>query len=149
MDTTEHNGLSQTSEMTGDSGDSGKVQVQSVAEQGERKVVNIVDNARDQIKSQLANQKDQASTKLEHVADSLKQTSSDLKQHGQAVVGDYANAIAGEIEHVSAYLHDHDLNQIARDTENFGRQRPAMMLSAAFLLGVIAARFIKSSQRYG
>jgi len=51
------------------------------------------------------------------------------------------------VESVSGYLHERDVRQIVDETEDFGRQRPAVFVGGALALGVLAARFLKSSKR--
>lgn len=57
----------------------------------------------------------------------------------------YAGAAADKVESVAQYLDTADLKTMARDVESFARRNPAIFIGAAFGLGMLAARFIKSS----
>lgn len=56
----------------------------------------------------------------------------------------YTDTAAEKLESVAMYFEETDLRGLARDVESYARQNPAVFLGAAFALGVLAARFIKS-----
>jgi hypothetical protein len=47
---------------------------------------------------------------------------------------------------VARYLREKDLQGLTRDTETFARRHPELFLGGAFLAGMLAARFVKSSR---
>ena len=55
--------------------------------------------------------------------------------------------IADKIEGTSQYLRDKELKEIIDETEDFIKSQPALILGAAFAIGVITARFLKSSRK--
>ena len=82
---------------------------------------------------------------MEGVANALRQTGEQLHEQDQGSVGRYAEQAAEQAERFSGYLRDRDANQLLNDVEDFARERPAIFLGGAFLLGAAAARFLKSS----
>jgi hypothetical protein len=60
-------------------------------------------------------------------------------------VGQYAERAAGQTDRLSEYLHDKEASQLIGDVEDFARSRPSVFLGGAFVLGIAAARFLKSS----
>jgi hypothetical protein len=56
----------------------------------------------------------------------------------------YTETGAKKLEDLAGYFEANDLKGMARDVESFARRNPAVFLGAAFALGVVAARFIKS-----
>ncbi len=58
----------------------------------------------------------------------------------------YADRAADQIQRVSGYLGGRDISQIADEAEDWARREPVLALGGAFVLGVLAARFIKSSR---
>jgi hypothetical protein len=48
---------------------------------------------------------------------------------------------------VSNYLQNTDVSEMVDRTEEFARRRPALFLGGAFALGLLGARFLKSSRR--
>lgn len=57
----------------------------------------------------------------------------------------YSGTIADKVEQFSGYLEDRDLREVIRDVEEFAHRQPLLFLGGAFALGVLAARFLKSS----
>jgi hypothetical protein len=55
--------------------------------------------------------------------------------------------LAQQVEQVANYLRNKDARAMRTDLENLARRQPALMLGGALLLGLMGARFIKSSQR--
>ena len=45
---------------------------------------------------------------------------------------------------MARYLRDADFRTIGRDVERLARERPAVVFGAAFAVGLLAARFLKS-----
>ena len=58
---------------------------------------------------------------------------------------DVADTVARQIDRVADYLRMSDGRTIARDLESLARRQPALVFAGAFALGVVAARFFKSS----
>ena len=57
----------------------------------------------------------------------------------------YVDQAADQVERLSEYVRERDVVQIAGDVEKFARREPALFLGGAFVLGLCAARFLKSS----
>jgi hypothetical protein len=69
-----------------------------------------------------------------------------LRDGGQAGIADYVNKAADGIERWANNLNHQDLDQAMRSVQNFARRQPALFLGIAFGAGVMAARFLKSSE---
>ena len=103
-----------------------------------------------QATSKIEEHKGELSTGLRTLADTFRKTGSDLKNAQQTtpltdVTARYTGAAANQIENVASYFERKDLRAMMRDTESFARRNPAIFLGAAFALGMVAARFFKSS----
>ncbi len=122
-----------------------KQQAQQAVQQGKQTAGHVWDLARTQFRSQLTGQKDRAAASLDDFAQLIRQTGSQLKDQGHAGSSGYATQIADRISGVAGGIHDKEIEEILADTENFARQRPAVFLSLAALLGFLLARFLKSS----
>ena len=57
----------------------------------------------------------------------------------------YTNTAAQKLEDVAGYFENRNVREMARDLEGFARRNPAVFLGAAFGLGFLAARFLKST----
>jgi hypothetical protein len=50
-----------------------------------------------------------------------------------------------QIERFAGYLRNRDVGQMVDDVERFARRQPGLFLGSAFTIGLLAARFLKSS----
>lgn len=87
---------------------------------------------------------------LTTVADSLKQAGDSLRDSGEEnpiteFTAKYGDSLAKQIESIGSYFENKDVREMVRDVESFARRNPAVFLGAAFGLGFLAARFLKSS----
>jgi hypothetical protein len=86
---------------------------------------------------------------LTSVADSMRKLSGSLGEAEQNPLTEYsaryAEAAAGKVEDVARYFETADIKTVARDVESFARRNPAVFVGSAFTLGLLAARFMKSS----
>jgi hypothetical protein len=64
-------------------------------------------------------------------------------------VGRYAERLADQMDRLSDYLRDRDIDRLVGDAEDFARNRPEIFLSASFLAGLMAARFLRASSPQG
>ena len=83
------------------------------------------------------------------VAQALHHASEGLRTDEQQTVSDYTEALAGQLEKVAQFLQSRDLPTMAREVGGFARRQPALFLGGAFTLGIVAARFLKSSSGEG
>lgn len=101
-------------------------------------------------KSSLEQRKGEFSTGLKTVAESVRQMGGELQKNNEPnpvtdLTSQYTGKAAGAIEQVANYFERKDLRAIMRDTQDFARRNPAIFFGTAFALGVLAARFLKSS----
>lgn len=125
-----------------------KEQAQEAVAQTKQKAGELIGQAKDQIQEQIVTRKDSASGTLHEFANSLRGVSQSWTNESQGQVTQYAQVAADQVDRLSDYLQNRDLNQITQDAERFARQQPALFLGGAFFLGVLAARFLRSSERH-
>ena len=112
-------------------------QGKQVVQQGKQMAGSLLDQARDQVQTQLGTQKDNAATGLNSVAQALLLSSNHLQEQGQGnpwrTLGDMA---AEQITRLSGYLRERDVDDVVDEAQTFARQQPALFLGTALLLGV-------------
>jgi hypothetical protein len=107
----------------------------------------VAEQAKQQALTQIGTQKEHAAGSLDAVAQALRQSGDHLRDQQQEPLANLAGAAAGRVEQFSGYLRNTDAKDMLRDVEGFARRQPAAFLGGAFTLGVLAARFLKSSAR--
>ena len=116
-----------------------------VIEEGKAQVRAYTVEAQQKTKSAVANKKEQAVGELGNLAQALRQTGIQLRQQDQNTVAQYTEKAAQQIDRVSGYLSKRDVDQLIEEGERLARKNPELFLGVTFGLGLLAARFIKSS----
>jgi hypothetical protein len=104
---------------------------------------------REKATAQLSSQKDRASEGLGTVASAVRQSTQHLRDRQHDTVAQYVEQAADQIDRFSTQLRSKDLNEIANDVKRFAKRQPAVFIGAAFVVGLIGARFLKSSSEDG
>ncbi len=125
--------------------DDAKEQVKNLASQAKNETVKAASQARYQMNRLVTRRKDQTAERLQGLAGSLRDTAHQLQEQDANAFGRFADRAAEQVERLSSYLLDHDIQSLVRDAETFARRRPALFLGGTFLAGFALARFLKSS----
>ncbi|BAI75716.1 hypothetical protein AZL_c04230 (plasmid) [Azospirillum sp. B510] len=102
-------------------------------------------DAQGRIRSLLEHQTGRAAGQLDGVANALHKAAEQLTRENGGVVADYAEQAAGRVERVADMLRDATVDDIVGEVESVARRQPELFIGAAFAIGFLAARFIKSS----
>ena len=124
-----------------------KQQSQQLAQQARQQASQLASRGTEQAKSQLANQKHDASQRMVPVQSALRETAQQLRKQGQGSVGDYADRAADQVERFSTYLRETEVDEIMEEARSFARRRPGLFLGSAAAVGFFATRFLKSSSQ--
>lgn len=123
--------------------------VKSGAEQGARQVqeqaARFSEQAREQISTQAEQQKQRATDRLQDVGSALHETSGTLRDRERDSVANVVEGVANQVDRFSEYLRTHSVRDMMSETERFARREPELFLGGAALLGLVGARFFKSS----
>lgn len=117
----------------------------NVAGQAQETVGKVADQVRQTASTRIEDQKARAVEGIANVADKVREMS--LSMQDQGAVAEYMDRAAWQLQKVSDYLQEKDLRDIAVEVEHFARRQPTMFLAGGFLLGLLGARFLKSSAR--
>lgn len=127
---------------------------QGVAQQAASNVANQVQEAASSVANKAGNtahvvlkgQRSNAAQSLNAVSSAVNQVSQQLSQNDQtAPIAGVMGAAADQIQNVAGYLEQHNVQQIVDEVRDFARREPALFLGGAFLVGLLAARFLKAS----
>ena len=105
--------------------------------------------AKDKAFGLLDEKKHNLTSGINTVADTIRKIGEDLRENDDDNVGKMAaslgSTLAGQIENFSSYVEDAKVKEITRDIENFARRQPMLFVGGAFVIGLLAARFLKTS----
>lgn len=131
---------------TGATTDQVQQSANEVADQTKQAASQVTDQAKQAAQSQLAVRKDQTAHGLNTVASAVHDMGDKLRQNSQtSSYAQYADEAANQIQRFSGYLRNHDVREIVDQAEDWMRRDPMIALGGAFVLGLVAARFLKSS----
>ena len=139
--------LSGTSGQTGSTGqttEQARQQGQQLAQQARQQVGELANRGGEQVKSQLTSRRQQAAEQLSPVKTALQETSQQLRNQGQDSVAQYADRAADQVERLSGYLREADVDEIADEVRGFARRNSTLFLGSAVALGFLGIRFLKS-----
>jgi hypothetical protein len=126
-----------------------KDQAKGLASEAKQEVTGMAGQAKEHVQNLVGERKDRAAEQLGSFAGSLRDAASKLEDGdgGATALGRYAQTAADQVERVSQYLRDRDLQSFVRDAETFARRHPDVFLGGTFIAGLVLARFFKASDR--
>src|SRR3954449_9689558 len=124
-------------------------QIREVKEQVVGQAKNSFQQARERASSSLGESKNQFADQFGTIADALRRTTEHLRSEDQQRIAGLTDTVARQVEQVADYLRNKDARAMRQDLENLARRQPALMIGGALVLGLIGARFLKSSERRG
>jgi hypothetical protein len=128
------------------SSSTGKIAAKSheAVDQLKEKVVEQANEVREKAESY----KEQAGERIRDVAVQLQHMSTNLRED-DAFVADLAERASRGVERVASYVSASTPQSVVRDAERLARRQPALIFGSAFLIGLAAGRFLKSSSPGG
>jgi hypothetical protein len=118
---------------------------ESTTEQVQQKAKEVAKQAQEKAKSAVATRKEQAVDQLGGVAQAIRRTGEELRGQNKETVAQYTEQLANQVERFSSYLERKDVDELLYEAEDLARRQPYVFLGGAFALGLLVARFIKSS----
>ncbi|MGN6393504.1 MAG: hypothetical protein ACTHM9_14845 [Gemmatimonadales bacterium] len=124
-------------------------QIRQVKDQVVDQAKTSLRQARDSATSSINDSRSQAADRIGGIADAVRTTGRQLREDHQEGIANLTDSLANQVDRLSAYLRDRDLTDVREDLEQFARRQPAVAVGVALALGMLGARFIKSSRRGG
>jgi hypothetical protein len=105
----------------------------------------FVGRVRERASEQLAQQKNRATEGMGTAADAIRRAAQELRERNSGSVADYVEQGADQLQRWSNGLRNREFGDLMRDAQTFARRRPAVFVGSAFIIGLVGARFLKSS----
>jgi hypothetical protein len=130
-------------------GGSAREQIQDMKDQVVDQAKNTFQQAKERASTSLGESKGQFADQFGTIAQALRRTTEHLRSEDQQRIAGLTETVARQVEQVGDYLRNKDARAMRQDLENLARRQPALMIGGAVVLGLIGARFLKSSERRG
>ena len=111
--------------------------------------VGLMDRVKESATSQLGAQKDRATDGIGSVAQAVRQSGQHLRDQQHDTIAQYIEQAADQLERFAVRMKDRNVGDLAREAQELARRRPALFIGSAFALGLLGARFLKSSSGNG
>ena len=107
----------------------------------------IVNRVKESATAQLTTQKDRGTDALGSVAQAVRSSTQRLRDEQHDTIAGYVDKAADQIENWSRRLKEKDIDELLTDVQQLARRQPAVFIGSAFALGLVGARFLKSSRQ--
>ncbi|HLS47060.1 MAG TPA: hypothetical protein VK012_00960 [Gemmatimonadales bacterium] len=104
--------------------------------------------AREKAGAAIEDRKGELAGSISSVAGAVRRSTDQLRDEGHERIAGYAESIASQFDRAAGYLRERDGRALREDIEDMARRQPAIVIGTAFALGLIAARFFRSSDRH-
>src|SRR5947208_1006616 len=106
----------------------------------------LVDQVKGGAGSQLSTQKDKATDGIGSVVQAVRQSTQQLRDQQHDTIAQYVDEAAAQLERFSNTLREKNVSELFDEAQQFARRNPALFIGGAFALGLLSARFFKSSR---
>ena len=110
---------------------------------------NVVTTVTERATAHLDTQKGRATEGLDAISQAVRQTTAHLRTDRHDTLAQYIDQLADQLDRVSSAVREKSINELMQDVRELGRRQPALFIGGSFAVGLLAARFLKSSQRNG
>jgi hypothetical protein len=107
----------------------------------------IVNRVKESAAAQLTTQKNRGTDALGQVANAVRSSTQKLRQERHETIAGYIDNAADQIDNWSRRLREKDIDELMSDVQRLARRQPAVFIGSAFALGLVGARFFKSSRQ--
>jgi len=128
-------------------GGGARAQIRDVKDKVVEEARSSIRQARESATSSLDQSRNRAADSIDSIASAVRGTGDRLRSDNQTTAANLTSSLADQVERLSSYLRTRDLTSVREDLERFARQQPSVAIGVALAVGMLGARFIKSSPR--
>ena len=138
-------GLGSSSTSSGDTGGSARQEAQRLGEQAREQARHLQRQTTERGTQMLEERKGWVTGEVDAVAHALHRSADELSADGSGAA-QYAHWAADALDRVSQHLHQKDVKSLLRETQDFARREPGIVIGGALAVGFALTRFLKSSE---
>ena len=104
----------------------------------------VLGGIQQRVTSRVDEQKNRAADGIGGIADVIRNAGNELRTENEALAS-YVDMASDQLRRFADTIRQRGVNDMLDDVQTFARQRPALFIGGAFLVGIGVARFLKSS----
>jgi hypothetical protein len=137
---------------TGGYGGAGMTGERDTMQQAKDTVRNVASQVREDAagaaRSGYRNTANRTAETLGTVAQTLRSSTEQLHaQHQGEAIARYIERASDQAQRFAEYLRNAEPDQVVNEVRNFARRQPTLFLGGAFMMGLVASRFLRASER--
>ncbi len=109
-----------------------------------RQAADAVETGKERARLSIEEKKGEAVSQVQDLDQALRQTARQVDNPG---LGRQLERLADGIESFATTLESTELDDVLQESERMARQNPALFLGGSFAVGMLVARFLRSSSR--
>lgn len=109
----------------------------------------LLGRVRESATAGIESQKRRATDGLGSIAQVVRSSTEQLRSQHHESMAEYVDQAANQIDRFSQQLKNKDVRELVEDAQRLARRNPAAFAGTAFALGLVTARFLKSSNESG
>lgn len=126
--------------------------VSQVKESGGKAASEALGQVKEKAATKIDEQKANLAQGLGNVAETIRQVGENLREstgdnNVASTAVKYGDSLANQVEQFSDYLEKNNISDLLHEIKHFARRNPAYFIGGAFVLGLLGARFLKSSNQ--
>ena len=118
---------------------------QEAVSQAQEQAVKIVSQAKEQVTASVKTQTARGANVATVLSSTLHDAGSQLREQDETAIATYLDQAADQVEQVGTMLDNQDYGQLIGTVQGFARRQPVLFFAAAVAVGVVGARFLRSS----
>lgn len=124
-------------------------QANEMVGQAREGVSQMADRAMSEAQPRLDDGRVKLAEGLQSVAQAFKSSGQKLRDEQHPQIAQFTDQTAERVERLSSYIQDRDMRSMMTEVQGMAKREPALFLGAAFAIGLLGARFLKSAQPAG
>jgi hypothetical protein len=118
---------------------------QEAVSQAQEQAVKIVSQAKEQVTASVKTQTTRGASVATVLSSSLHDAGSQLREQDEPAIATYLDQAADQVEQIGTMLDNQEYGQLIGTIQGFARRQPVLFFAAAVAVGVVGARFLRSS----
>lgn len=107
--------------------------------------MDLFSQAQEKIKRKVEEQKTRGIKELSGMVEAIRHAGHHLRGRQKDAIAHYTDRAADNIDRAIQYVELRDVSDLLKEAQSLARRHPEAFWGGAFLLGLVAARFLKSS----